>query len=85
MSDKLTKCQRDNIVRRTKRLIWMGCDDKGEFPWRNSRQLAGMEGILTRAINDCTDGAYVTLDLTSARNLQEIVRQAKHTEVGHGV
>ena len=85
MSDTLTKGQRDNQARRAKRITQMGRDDKGEFPWRNSRQLAGMEGILTRAISDCTDGCTVTLDITSARNLQEIVRQAKHTEVGHGV
>ncbi len=80
-----TKSQKDGARRRAAKLQNMGRDAKGEFPWRNSKQIAGMEGILQRAVNNCEDGATVTLDITSARNLLEIVRQAKHTEVGHGV
>lgn len=51
--------------------------------WRNSAQLRGVRSRLTSAINQCADGAYVTLDIRSARNLQEICDQAIHTEIGH--
>jgi hypothetical protein len=53
--------------------------------WRNSIQLTGVMSQLTRAINACEDGAKVTIDLKTARNLMEICLQAKHTEEGHGV
>ena len=58
-----------------------------KFPkdtWRTSNQIRGVRAILTRDINACTDGAYVTIDLKTARNLQEICDQAIHTEEGHG-
>ena len=78
-----TKSQKDRARYRMARIAAFGKDAKGEFPWRTFRQIAGMEGILQRAINDCTDGATVTVDLTSACNLLEIVRQAKYTEAGN--
>ena len=52
-------------------------------PWRNSAQLRGVRSQLVAAINACTDGATVDLDIRSARNLVEVCDQAIHTEVGH--
>ena len=51
--------------------------------WRNSRQIKGVRAQLKGAINSCTDGAYVQLDIKTARNLLEVCDQAIHTEVGH--
>lgn len=51
--------------------------------WRSSRQIKGVRSQLTSAINCCEDGAYVTIDFKTARNLQEICDQAIHTEEGH--
>ena len=56
-----TKSQKDRARYRMARIAAFGKDAKGEFPWRTFRQIAGMEGILQRAINDCTDGATVTV------------------------
>lgn len=53
------------------------------FPWRNSRQLAGVRSQLVAAINACTNGAYVELDIRSARNLIQVCDQAIRTEQGH--
>lgn len=53
------------------------------FPWRNANQLRGVASQLTAALRSCTDGAYVELDIKTARNLLEICSQAIHTEVGH--
>lgn len=53
--------------------------------WKTSRQLRGYRANLVRAINGCTDGAEITLDIEAAKKLVEIIDQAIHTEVGHGV
>jgi hypothetical protein len=61
----------------------MGRDAQGEFWWRSSNQLRGVQASLQQAITSCEDGANVTIDLKTAYNLLEVIRQAKHTEVGH--
>lgn len=53
--------------------------------WRSSTQLRGVKSRVTAAINVCSDGAYVEIDLKTARNLLEVCDQAIHTEKGHGV
>jgi hypothetical protein len=60
-----------------------GLKDKKTSPWRTSAQLRGVRSQLTQAVNACMDGAYVTLDIKSARNLLEVCDQAIHTEEGH--
>ena len=64
-----------------------GVNAKGEtFPWRNSRQLAGVRSRLQAAINEHDATAYsegVTLDFKTARNLLEVCDQAIYTEKGH--
>ena len=50
---------------------------------RNSAQLRGVRAQVVGAINHCTDGADVVLDIRSARNLVEVCDQAIRTEVGH--
>jgi hypothetical protein len=60
-----------------------GRGPQGPFPWRNARQIGGVQSNLQGAINQCTDGAYVTLDIKVAHNLIDICRQAKHTETNH--
>ncbi len=50
--------------------------------WRSSQQLKGVRSQLVAAINACTDGAHVMLDMKSARNLVQVCDQAIHTEVG---
>jgi hypothetical protein len=52
--------------------------------WRNSNQIKGVRAQLVGAINACTNGAKIELDIKSARNLVEICDQAIHTEEGHG-
>jgi hypothetical protein len=59
--------------------------EKKKLNWRTSRQLMGVKSQLTSAINGCTDGAYVSIDLKTARNLSEVCDQAIHTEEGHGL
>lgn len=61
----------------------VGRDPKGEFRWRTSRSIAGIQANLQGSINQSNDGATVYLDLATAKALVEICRQAKHTEVGH--
>lgn len=39
------------------------------------RQIRGMKSQLTAAINQSDDGAYATMDIKTARNLQEICDQ----------
>jgi hypothetical protein len=51
--------------------------------WRDSAGIARIQGSLQAAINACTDGCNVVLDIKSAHNLMEVVLQAKHTEEGH--
>ena len=52
-------------------------------PWRTSAQLRGCRAQLVAAINASEDGAYVSLDIKSARNLVEICDQCIHIEEGH--
>jgi hypothetical protein len=52
--------------------------------WRNVSQILGHAAKLDAAINACNNGAYVTIDLKTARNLLDICAQAIHTEKGHG-
>lgn len=58
---------------------------KKERTWRNSRQIKGVRSQLVGELNANTDGAYVTIDIKTARNLVEICDQAIHTEEGHEV
>jgi hypothetical protein len=60
-------------------------DDEPKPKWRNSRQIAGVRAQLVGAIRCCDNGAFVELDIKSARNLVEICDQAIWTEKGHGV
>jgi hypothetical protein len=53
--------------------------------WRNSRQIRGVRSQLQAALNACTNGSTIELDITTARNLIEVCLQAEHTEEGHGV
>jgi hypothetical protein len=53
--------------------------------WRTSNQLKGNRANLVGAINACTNGATVEIDIKLARNLVEILDQAIHTEEGHGL
>jgi hypothetical protein len=59
-------------------------DEPKELKWRSSRQIAGVRAQLQAAVNRCTDGAEVVLDVKSAWNLLEVCDQAAHTERGHG-
>jgi hypothetical protein len=52
--------------------------------WRGSKQLRGVRSRLQAALNACTDGAWVELDIKTAKNLIEVCNQAIHTEEGHG-
>jgi len=84
MVSEATLLRRRNIAKVASTLPkGMGCDAKGPFKWRTSKQIGGVEGTLQRAINLCDNGAEITLDITTAHNLLEIARQAKHTERGH--
>jgi hypothetical protein len=53
--------------------------------WRSSAELKGVRAQIVAAINACDNGAYVTLDIRSARNAVEVCNQAIHTEEGHDV
>jgi hypothetical protein len=55
-----------------------------KMTWRDSRSLAGVRSQLVAAINACDDGAYVQVDMSTARNLVQVCDQAIHTEEGHG-
>jgi hypothetical protein len=59
-------------------------DESKTLKWRNSAQLRGVRSQVQAAINACTDGASVALDLTTALNVIEVIKQAEHTETGHG-
>jgi hypothetical protein len=52
--------------------------------WRGSNQLRGVRSQLQAALNACTNGAWVELDIKTAKNLIEICDQAIYTEEGHG-
>lgn len=56
---------------------------KKENKWRNSKQIAGVRSQLKAALNHCTNGAEVMVDIKTVRNLLEICDQAMHTEMGH--
>ena len=51
--------------------------------WRTDRQLIGVQAQVQAAINSCSDGATVELDLKTAKNVIEVIKQARHTETGH--
>lgn len=51
--------------------------------WRNSRQLRAYRAILDKAARTSSDGATVTLDITTAMALAQICAQAEHTERNH--
>lgn len=51
--------------------------------WYTERQLRGLQSQVRSAINRCTDGAYVELDITTAQKLIHALEQARHTERQH--
>lgn len=52
--------------------------------WRNTAQLKGVRAQLKGALNACTNGAQVEVDIKTVRNMLEVCDQAIHTEEGHG-
>lgn len=50
-----------------------------ELPAKSDRTLRGYRAALTAAINCCDDGAYVTIDWSTARALREIIDQCLKT------
>lgn len=48
-----------------------------------SAQIRGYRAQLVGAINACTNGAQIELDITTARRIVEILDQAIHSEEGH--
>lgn len=51
--------------------------------WRNGNQIRGHMANLISAIRCCMNGSEITLDLSTARALVQICKQAAHTEDGH--
>lgn len=49
----------------------------------NSKQIAGYRSRIVAAINGCADGAYVEIDLTTARKIIEICDQLSRIEKNH--
>lgn len=58
----------------------IGKDAAGDFPWRDGDQIRGVRSQLQKAINLCSDGASVEVDIKTAMNLIEVCRQAAYTE-----
>lgn len=44
-------------------------------PSYGARQLSGLKGNITKAINASTDGAYIELDIKMGYNLIEVIDQ----------
>lgn len=44
--------------------------------WLSARKIGGIRSNLVRDIRACTDGAHVTLDLSTARQLVQVCDQA---------
>jgi hypothetical protein len=51
---------------------------EAQLKWRQSRQIQGVRSQLVAALNCCDDGAYVSVDIRTARNLIEVCDQAIH-------
>jgi len=52
--------------------------------WRNEKQIRGYQSQLQAALNGSTDGAYVTMDCTTAAALIDICKQARNIEQNRG-
>ena len=54
-----------------------------QIKWKSERQLRGVQANVQAALNRCRNGAYVTIDCTTARAIVEALKQARHTEKNH--
>lgn len=71
-----------NESRKSRRGLPKGRDFQGEFAWRTSSQINGTRAQLQAAINVAfaIDAEAASIDLSVAKNLIEICRQAAQME-----